>query len=136
MLINCELVVLLYHRPSGAVELSSPSSAPVLRLLDRCRFNAGVADAPHGKRSPVYPDRQALLCRRGARKKPSLVRAGITKCRAVSGRRRVFLESWTKRGKRRSGMVLDHPNGPRVTVGRKMLLLDQDIWRVKNRAES
>jgi hypothetical protein len=39
-----------YHRPSGAVELSSPSSGPVSRFVDRCRFNAGVANAPRRRR--------------------------------------------------------------------------------------
>jgi hypothetical protein len=31
-----------YHRPSGAVELSIPSSGRVSRFVDRCLFHAGV----------------------------------------------------------------------------------------------
>jgi hypothetical protein len=41
-----------YHRPPGAVELSSPSSGPVSRFVDQCRFNAGVANAPRRRRWP------------------------------------------------------------------------------------
>jgi hypothetical protein len=41
-----------YHRPPGAVELSSPSSGPVSRFVDRCRFNAGVANAARRRRWP------------------------------------------------------------------------------------
>jgi hypothetical protein len=47
---------------------------------------------------PVYPDRQAL-CAEGeehGKKQPSRLRAGreVASGRAVSGRRRLFLESW------------------------------------------
>jgi hypothetical protein len=71
---------------------------------------------------PVYPDRQAL-CAEGeehGKKQPSRLRAGreVASGRAVSGRRRLFLESWDQtRQKNERGVVLDHPNSPRVFTG-------------------
>jgi hypothetical protein len=45
---------------------------------------------------PVYPDRQAVFClrERSTKENNLLFQGQVKKSRAVSGRRRLFLESW------------------------------------------
>ncbi|KAH0821179.1 hypothetical protein GEV33_001612 [Tenebrio molitor] len=101
---------------------SGPSSGPVSRFVVRCRFNAGVADPPVQEYirfviQPVYPDRHAVLCRRkrARKKQPSLPRPGkevSCRFRPASTIFRKLDHIWQKNER---GVVLDRPNGPRVT---------------------
>jgi hypothetical protein len=68
---------------------------------------------------PVYPDRQAVFClrERSTKENNLLFQGQVKKCRAVSGRRRLFFRKLGPNvAKERAGVVLDHPNDPRVAI--------------------
>jgi hypothetical protein len=68
---------------------------------------------------PVYPDRQAVFCLRERstklRKQPSLPRAGKEVACRFRPASTIFRKLGPNVAKERAGVVLDHPNDPRVT---------------------
>jgi hypothetical protein len=102
----------------------------VSRFVDRCRFNAGVANAPRRRRWPFRtpaglpgPSGWSKGEEHSLKKQPSLPRAGKEVPCRFRPTSTIFRKLGPNATKERAGVVLDHPNSPRVTRVISILLI-------------